>query len=159
MIFGLIGLGLSLWGASSSASAQKKAAKAEAKRLRLNAAIALREASAMRRAQLEEQHIRKSQARRALEGARVRLAKSGVMAQGTPLLVLAQAAEDMAMDIETISRERMEAIKRRVDQARLGIIQAGDVKEAGKLTSQATLIGGAGSAFLQAQSLFGDKKE
>lgn len=149
-----VGVGLQLFGAIKQAKAQKEQAKAEAARLRLNAAIAEREAAAMRRAQLEEQHIRKSQARRIVEGARARIAKSGVRVEGTPLLVLSQITEDMAADIETISRERTKAVERRLNQARLGIIQAGDVAQAGRLTSQATLLGGAGSALVTAANVF-----
>jgi hypothetical protein len=150
---GIGGAALSIFGSSKKAKAEKRAAEAEAARLRLNAEIAEEEAKAAERAQLEEQHIRKQHARKTISTARVKFAKSGFTQGKGSLMVLTQLAEDMARDIETVSLERTKQIKRIRDRARLGIIAAGDVEEAGKITSQTSLIQGFGSAALQIGSL------
>ena len=141
-----ISIGTQLFGAAKKAKAEKNAAKAEGARLRLNAEIAEQEAKALRRSQLEEQHIRKEHARREVSSARAKIAKSGFAAGKSSLLVLTQLTEDMAKDIETVSRERDVSVRRKQDEARIGRISAKDVESAGKITSQTTLLAGAGGA-------------
>lgn len=152
-ILGAIAVASAVGGAVVKAKAEKDLAKAEIARLKFNAAIADKEARQKRRALLEEQHIRKENARRTIETQRVALAGQGTTLSGSSLTVLLQSAEDMALDIEAISKERETIVQKLANKASIFRTEAKQTRDAGRLSVATTLLGGASKAFTLGSSL------
>ena len=141
---GVVALVASAAGTVMQAKAQNQAAKAEAARLKFNARVKENEAKNKRRALLEEQHIRRGQARRDLESTRAKLMGQGTTMSGSSLTVLLQATEDMAADIAAVSTEREAGIRALSNSAAADRMSAKNARKAGKLSVASTLVGGVG---------------
>ena len=110
-----------------------------------NALLAERQAEAEQQAAIE---AAKQQRRRgeALKGAqRAAIAKSGVLARGTPLAVIVETAENLEADRLNILREGAISAAQRKAQADILRFQGAAAKARGKATARASNLAAAGT--------------
>lgn len=125
---------------------EMRGAKAQAKSLeaiyKYNASVKEREAAQIRRANLEEQAVRREQMWRFIKTRRAAYAKGGVVMEGSPMEAQLQAVSDISDDIDRMSLSYEIAAKRATSEAGLEIYKAKAARQAGKISVGTALFGG-----------------
>lgn len=125
-----------------AAQGEVQAAEARAKALEFNATVAKREGSlAKRRGQFAEARLREDLTR--FKGAqRAAIGASGTTFTGSPLLLLAESAEDAALEIQVVRFETKVARNAAKAKRNLARFQAGQERAAGFTAAVGRLLGG-----------------
>lgn len=137
-----VGLGAQAVGTTISARAAKQQAESDAIMHEYNAMVDEREAAAVRRASLDEQLIRRKEAKRLGKKQRALYAKAGVRIEGSPMEVMLESAIAQAEDIALLAREKDLGAKRLMSRAGLSRFKAKAAKRAGKLDVMSELFKG-----------------
>ena len=137
-----VAVGATVYGTYTQIRGAKKAAKSEAALYRYNAALDRREAQQRRTASLDEQNIRREQARQALKRQRAKIAKSRIQLSGSALIAQLESAKIMAADIATLAYGRELEAESLEERAKHTGRRATAALESGQLAAQTALVGG-----------------
>lgn len=141
-ILGLAGVGMGAYGQYQAGQAQNATARYNA-RLMEQRAVATEQAMEWETTRMHDQ------ARRLKAEQEAGFLKSGARIDaGTPLLVLAEQAGEMEMDVLQQRRNRMIEAQNLRQQGAMMKYQGKQAKKAGTLGAMTTLLGGAGKTYL-----------
>jgi predicted transcriptional regulator len=112
-----------------------------------NAAVKEREASQIRRASIEEQITRRTEARRLLATRRAGYAKAGVMMEGSPMEAQLDVASEMSEDIRRLTEQYGFAEQRAKSEAEIERYKASAARRAGRINIFTSVLGGGADIF------------
>lgn len=135
----VVGTGVSAYNQYQAGKAQNRIAQQNANNEEIEAAAAERDARIFANNQ-------RAQGEKLLARQRALYAKSGVVMEGTPLLVQADTAAELEKEALEIERQGELTGYRRRAQARLDRMQGASAKRAGRYGAIGTILSGAGSA-------------
>jgi uncharacterized sporulation protein YeaH/YhbH (DUF444 family) len=129
-------------GTAYQVRAARQAAKTQEAMYEYNAKVRQQEAAQIRRASLEEQHIRRDDMRRLLAKRRALYAKGGVTMAGSPMEAQLDVVSEFTEDISRMSLAYDIEAKRQLSGAGLETYKAKAAKRAGRLAVGTALFGG-----------------
>jgi len=126
----------------ASAMGAYQAGKSQEALYKYNAKVKEREEAQIRRASMEEQLIRRTEAKRLLATRETLYAKAGVMMEGSPMEAQLQVAGDMAEDIARLTWQYDIAAQRAKSEATIERYKAKAAKRAMVIDVTTSLLGG-----------------